>query len=88
MEIVSVDFCMGGDGRVALYMDGRKIKDADYYYDKIDDFIEGFVFALEKLKIEHTFRQMIAVKENSVAMGIYENNDEIPETLQAFDFPD
>jgi len=39
MKIVSVDFQMGGDGRTALYLDGKKIKEGDYYHDKIKVFI-------------------------------------------------
>lgn len=86
-KIVSVDFQMGGDGMTALYLDGKKIKDGDYYHDKIEQFIEGYVFALKTMGIEHSFKKMIAVEENKIAWGVYEDGDSIPDELQNFDKP-
>ena len=87
MKIVSVDFQMGGDGRTALYLDGKKIKEGDAYHDKIEDFIKGFIFALDTMEVDYDFKSIEAVEENEIAWGIYENFDEIPNELQEFDKP-
>ena len=87
MTITKVDFSMGGDGMTALYKDGIKIKEGDYYHDKIDQFIEGFIFALNTLNIPHHYNVIDAVKENKVAWSIYEEGAPIPNDLQEFDKP-
>lgn len=87
IKITEVDFNMGGDGRNALYLNGQKIKEGDYYHDKITVFIEGFVFALKTMGINYNYQKMIASEDNDVAFGIYENFDAIPDKLQEFDKP-
>jgi hypothetical protein len=82
-----VDFNMHGDGVTALYKDGKKIKEGDYYHDKIEEFINGFKFALDILNIPHKFEKIIAIEENEVAWNIYEYGHEIPLELQEFNKP-
>jgi len=46
----------GGDGITALYIDGKLYAYGDYYHDKIDDFIRGFVDGLSYAKIEFDYK--------------------------------
>jgi len=41
--ITKVDFTGGGDGVYAIYIDGSLHKYGDYYHDKIEDWIQGFI---------------------------------------------
>lgn len=43
MELVIVDFSGGGDGITALYIDGKLHFYGDYYHNKINEKIEGFI---------------------------------------------
>lgn len=54
MKIVVVSFNPEGDGVTAMYVDGRRYTYGDYYHNKIDDWIKGFVGALEYLATQMT----------------------------------
>lgn len=42
-RITIVDFSGGGDGITALYVNGNLESYGDYYHNKIDEWIDGFV---------------------------------------------
>ena len=46
MQIDIVSFCDGGEEVTALYVDGNLYVYGDYYHDKIDSWIEGFLGGL------------------------------------------
>lgn len=46
-EVHIVNIHPEGDGMTALYLDGELFRTGDYYHDKIDDWIEGFIAGLE-----------------------------------------
>ncbi len=43
VKMTKVDFTGGDDGGIALYINDILVKDGDYYHDKIDTYIKGFV---------------------------------------------
>lgn len=56
MQIDVVDFSCGEDGVNAIYLDGEIVKYGDYYHDKINDWIAGYLECATtflKLEIRH-----------------------------------
>jgi hypothetical protein len=47
MQVTVVKFNPEGDGVTALYIDGKKHTHGDFYHDKIDDWIAGFIEGLK-----------------------------------------
>lgn len=50
VKVVVIDFTGGADGVTALYTDGLLEFYGDYYHDKIDDKIAGFILGLKWVK--------------------------------------
>lgn len=47
MRLCRVSFAYESDGVTALYIDGKLHTHGDYYHDKIDDWINGFIEGLK-----------------------------------------
>ncbi len=41
----------------SLYMNDKLILQGDYYHDKIDDFIKGYLTALRELNVEFSLKE-------------------------------
>lgn len=50
MKIDIVDFSGGGEASTALYVDGKYLFGGDCYHDKIDDYVEGFLAGVKKVR--------------------------------------
>ncbi len=55
VKVVIVDFTGGGDGVHACYVDGILELYGDYYHDKIEDTIKGFVLGLKWIKKNYVY---------------------------------
>ena len=64
MKIDIVDFSGGGEVSTALYVNGEYLFGGDYYHDKIDDYVEGFLAGVKKG--EESFPNQSEVKYHSL----------------------
>lgn len=65
MNVTVVKFNPDGDGVTALYLHGKLFKYGDYYHDKIDEWIEGFISGLEYISKENQYNISLLInKEN------------------------
>lgn len=55
VKVTIVDFTGGGDGVHACYVDGILELYGDYYHDKIEDTIKGFVLGLKWIKKNYVY---------------------------------
>lgn len=78
--ITKVDFTGGGDGVYALYIDGYLHKYGDYYHDKIEDWITGFVEGLEWTGVNIQFKEVRCIDKKMI-YNISEIASEPPKKL-------
>lgn len=55
VKVTTVDFTGGGDGVYACYIDGELEFYGDYYHDKIEDKISGFILGLKWIKENYVY---------------------------------
>lgn len=65
VKITKVDFTGGNDGVYACYIDGILEFYGDYYHDKIEDKIKGFILGLEWFKKNYVYPLKIEIEEFS-----------------------
>jgi len=52
--LIQINTCIRCEDRTELLINGESVLDGDNYHHKIDSQIEGFIKALDFLKVEHT----------------------------------
>jgi len=62
VKITKVDFTGGDDGVYACYIDGVLEFYGDYYHDKIEDIIKGFISGLKWFKKNYVYPLTIEVE--------------------------
>lgn len=63
VKVTNVDFTGGGDGVHACYVDGILEFYGDYYHDKIQDTIRGFIRGLKWIKKNYVYPLTIEVED-------------------------
>lgn len=63
VKITVVDFTGGGDGSHACYVDGLLEFYGDYYHNKIEDTINGFIRGLKWFKKNYVYPLTIEVEK-------------------------
>jgi len=78
VKVVIVDFTGGGDGVHACYVDGILELYGDYYHDKIQDTINGFVIGLKWFKKNYVYPINIEVERFTC------NNEQMIEDISEY----
>jgi len=88
MKTTVVDFSGGGDGITALYLDGKLHKYGDYYHDKIDENIDGFLDGVQYVLGEDNMsRENIQLDwKHPLVKDTWENGNPPPSKLKDIDF--
>jgi hypothetical protein len=76
----------GCDGVTALYIDDKLIMYGDYYHDKIDDCIRGFVAGLRFANVECSFDTVSLDSEHELVEEVSENGGVPPENYKDIKF--
>jgi hypothetical protein len=79
MDIVRITFNESGDPLYGLYVDGKYIIGGDYYHDKAEYKIEGFLAGLRYANVQFDYRECICI-DDEINQSCADCAD-IPETL-------
>lgn len=87
INLTTVNFCGNGDGITAIYIDGDLFKYGDYYHDKIDEYITGFVDGLKYINGEDVINlNFIKLHDNHpLVYSTWELAEEPPKKLENID---
>ena len=83
--ITKVDFTGGGDGVHAIYIGGNLHKYGDYYHDKIEEWMEGFVGGLEWCGLEIRVDKVECIDEEMIS-DVSEMSNIPPKNLSAIKY--
>lgn len=65
MKITIVKINPEGDGVTAMYINGEQFTSGDYYHNKIDTWIQGFLEGLDYATAEYTLEKLYVTDETS-----------------------
>jgi hypothetical protein len=82
MKIVKVDMTGGGDGVYALYIDDKLVIYGDYYHNKINEYIDGFLAGLKYGKVKSTFKKIRLEDDNEWIKEVSEDGGIPPKKFE------
>lgn len=84
MKIDIVKINPEGDGVTALYINDALWTYGDYYHDKIDDWIQGFLEGLDYATAEYNLHKWEISGDSQIGIDIYEGGSAPPGLLEEY----